>query len=315
MKLLSTLIALLVITISTTVISHAQIVYGNPIDSTIYTFNTLDTSFDTAGAHAWQIGTTNKPYFSAGGFTQRSIMTDTANSYPINANSGFVYKFTITLNGPIISITHKYQTTAQHDGGIIEFSTDNGYSWQNVVGPCSVGFSNALRTENFYAPSDTLYNGEAGFSGNSNGWITTRLQFFYAIPLKPTAGSGCNYPNVGAHVQLRFRFVSDDIAENLDGWIINSMEARADNYGSSVAKLNKDGSLPIYPNPSADGIFKFPAIDNEKGYTISICDIVGHEVLHSIYNESINLSSQTSGLYFYKISNGSNTYTGKLIIQ
>ena len=64
MKLLSTLIAVLTITVYSSSNSNAQIWYGIPIDSTIYTFNTLDTNFDTVGAHLWQIGNTNKPFFA-----------------------------------------------------------------------------------------------------------------------------------------------------------------------------------------------------------------------------------------------------------
>jgi hypothetical protein len=220
------------------------------------------------------------------------------------------------LFNPIVEITHKYQTTAHHDGCILEFSSDSGSTWQNVIGMCSTFYPyGGFNADSFYSPSDTLITGEPSFSGTSNGWVTSRLQFFTGFPIKKvTSGtSNCRFPIESSIVYLRFRFVSDSVSENLDGWIIRSIRLRQDNYGNSVAQINADNSLNIFPNPSVSGKFTFPSLTNQKDYTMYITDVLGRTVFHTAYKEQVDLSSCTQGVYFYRITNNIESYSGKLM--
>ena len=297
----------------------AQVMYGmSIIDIKTFSFepgDSLHNGFgviDTTGMQLWQIGTTVKPFFSTPDTPSSAIMTGTTSAYPLNANNGFLLKLNANFLNPIISFKHKYQTSAGLDGGIVEFSNDNGASWENMMGACnydSMIFHPGIHTENFYHKTDTLFNGARGFSGSSAGWQTSRFQFFQGVPLKGTAGCGFN-----PQMYIRFRFVSDAVAESMDGWLIDSIQVRADNFGGAVKKVSNYASLNVYPNPSNDGSFHFPQLSDEFNYRMEIRNSVGKLMGEMPYQHLVHLNQYPAGLYFYNISNGDQSYRGKLVI-
>lgn len=313
--------------------SNAQhIIDGYPMDSTSYTFEVGDSltrrvfdryapcviTLDTTDTHLWQIGKTHKPFFTDSTDTTYAIMTDTANVYPINANDWFVLKMIHPPFNMIIDFWHKYQTTAGHDGGIVEFSIDSGTTWQNVLGNCHVDStdfgSSGINTDNFYGKSDTLLTGEQAFSGISNGWQYSRIQFFTGLPIRKTGGgTSCSW--ISANIYLRFRFESDSVADSLDGWIIDNIKIEQDHYEGAVRSVARTLDSRIYPNPSTDGIFNFPPLDNEQNCNIEITNALGQSVISIPYCHKINLQNYPNGVYFYRITNGSEYYSGHLVVQ
>lgn len=266
---------------------QAQAVYdGIPLDSTTFTFEPIDSlthpsknqGVDTTGTALWRIGTTSKSFFSAGKTSDFAIMTDTTASYPLNANDWFTLKMDqFWFYNVIISFRHKYQTTSKHDGGIVEYSIDSGLTWLNLLDSCYVsgGQNGGVTTHNFYGFNDTLLNGTPAFSGTSNGWQYSRFQFFFGFPIKGTA-SPC-LPTTSAYI--RFRFVSDDTLESLDGWIIDDLKIERDDYGSAVNDLNYDNGVTIYPNPASDEII---ISTDERFYkTATLVNVVGQVVAHN----------------------------------
>jgi hypothetical protein len=243
--------------------------------------------------------------------TDAAIMTDIANAYPVNKNDWFIVKYVNNTINPIVSFRHKYQTTTGRDGGIVEFSKDNGLNWENIRGECNNDSGDkdfpAVVTDNFYTSSDTLVDGTPAFSGTSN-WKLSRLQFFTAIPLKTTGPSCVNMDTVW----LRFRFISDDTVEAMDGWIIDDIKIEKDMY-SAIKNVTVD-VLKIYPNPTT-GIINFPSLRNQDRYSIEVTNTLGQPVLRVAYQKEIDLSSQPKGLYFYKVSGEDKQYTGRVLLQ
>ncbi|WP_276131756.1 T9SS type A sorting domain-containing protein [Polluticoccus soli] len=244
---------------------------GDPGDSTTFTFEINDSlirtkhveSIDTTGALLWKIGTTSKAFFSGGKTSDYAIMTDTSNFYPINANDAFVLKFQQGgFFNMIIGFWHKYQTTSKHDGGVVEYSTD-GFNWLNLLDSCNADtmfwMESGITTENFYSRNDTLLNGTPAFNGTSNGWQYSRFQFFYGLPVK-----GTSYPCLPTDSAfVRFRFISDDTVESLDGWIIDNIKIERDMY-SAVKDIKQSGDITVYPNPTINEILIYA---DEKRYT------------------------------------------------
>ncbi len=261
----------------------------------------IDTSHtDSTNTQLWQIGNTNKPFFADSGIV-RGIMTDTIHEYPVNANSWFVIKgfsdFYYSLT--IFSFWHKYQTSAGHDGGIVEYSIDTGHTWNNILKYA------CLDSNNFYGVNDTLTSGEPAFSGTSNGWVRSQFEILSNPDLCAA------YSNV-FDFQVRFRFKSDSIPDTLDGWAISNISVRID-VEEGISKINKATTLNIYPNPSNDALFNFPAMDEEKEYSIEVMDAMGRRVLRMPYVHEINLSAYAKGIYFFRVSNGVENYSGKLV--
>lgn len=292
-----------------------------PADSLIIRFGVdslVKTSFfsnhflrvDTIGTMLWQIGHTTKTFFADSTETL-GIMTDTVHTYPINASDWFVVEFNdsgpFSFDYPIIDFWHRYQTDLGKDGGIVEFSFDNGITWQNIRSDCNAS-GGGIRTYNIYAATDTLQNGEAAFSGTSNGEIFSRIQFGFGGSLG--SDTTCTISDT---IMVRFRFVSDSITDSFAGWKIDSIKLEHDVY-ESIPKLQVN-KLHIYPNPSTDGQFVFPAMKDEKSYTIEVINVLGKILFHIPYTHNLNLSQYAKGVYFYKVTNGNVYYTGELITQ
>ena len=107
------------------------------------------------------------------------------------------------VNPPVFSFWHSYNTEQGWDGGVVDISTDNGTSWQDL-GP--------LMTENAYnggfgIGSGNPLGGRNAFSGNSNGFIKT------SISLLPYANQS---------VLFRFSMASDDNTAEV-GWYIDDI--------------------------------------------------------------------------------------------
>lgn len=325
MKKIFALISLLL----TSVIGNAQKVYdGKPADSTTFTLEIADSLnhnfygpyiIDTSNTHLWKIAKTTKPFFIAGSEdTTFAIMTDTTNPYYANADDWFVLKFNMNTN-MIIDFTHKYQTAKGHDGGIVEYSQDSGKTWENVKGICnqdSFIHRPGIHTQNFYSDTDTLISGQKAFSGTSDTFIVSRLQFFFGFPLRITKGSGCDFwSSWPRQTYLRFRFISDSTPDTLAGWIIDNIKIEFDDYGSIVPKVAGYNSLSISPNPSNTGIFYFPELTNEKNTQLEITNTLGQVLTIAPYSHTIDLSQYSKGLYLYKVVNSEEYYSGRLIVQ
>ena len=91
---------------------------------------------------------------------------------------------------------------------------------------------------------------------------------------------------------------------------------------AGVEQYSLSNNITIYPNPNT-GIFTI-AISNAKfdEILINIIDVQGREVYNSInknispdYNKQLNLEGMAKGIYFIKISNGSELKVQKLIIE
>jgi len=296
------------------------VIDATPSDSSAYTFSVGESldhkainggKIDTTGCLLWRIGPCNKTFgATAGVLNQRMIVTDTLNPYPVNTNESFVLKNIKTGNNVIITFMHKYQTRAGMDGCIVEYSDDNGVTWDNVKGDCnmdSVGGAGVL-TENFYEKTDTLATGEQAFSGTSNGWITSRVQFFWGIPIRTTGTGGCDMFN---EKWIRFRFKSDANPDTLDGWAIGNIKIEHDDYGSGVVEGPYFNTLPIFPNP-ATGSIHLPALINESKYAVKITNPVGQVLLNTNYKHEIDLSRYATGIYYYFVTDGTKSYSGKI---
>lgn len=246
-----------------------------------------------------------------------TIMTDTLNPYPVNANNWFVIKVPPWSN-TIIDFWHRYQADSGKDGGIVEFSLDHGITWQNVKGDCNVDSSMSfpgVLTTNFYTFNDTLVTGQPAFTGYKNVSQYSRFQFFEGFPIGPPSAA-CDWGGGIDTFYIRFRFVSDSIVDTMAGWMIDSIKIENDNYGAGfVSTVKKQQSLATYPNPSFDGLFNFPALTNEQDYNTEVYNAIGEKLFTVPYAREMRLDQYPKGLYFYRVTDGTNYYSGRLLME
>lgn len=202
----------------------------------------------------WQSGQPQKEFFNEAYSLTKVMVTDTLSPYPPLNHSWFDLVVG-SFNNPtypyimFFDFWHKIDTDTLRDGGYITVSWDYGASWNNVIKDSVYGswwglsppWSPFVQTPNIYGESDTLYNGEPGFSGHSNDWIHTTLAWHF-IPVR-----SMNIPDT---MMLRFHFVSDEIDNQHDGWMIDQLRIFSIDVGSSTPETTtNDNRLRLLQNP------------------------------------------------------------------
>lgn len=261
-------------------------------------------TLDTSHSNIWQIGKPNKEYFSSACYGDKAIMTDSAFFYSNNCNDTFY----VTIPNDyqwgegILSFYHKFDTDSLIDGGVIEISYDNYTSWINITDDIYHIHSNFI---GLY--EDTIRGGEYGFSGRSNNWQYVELYWWWIALVKSTS------MNIYSP-RIRFRFISDDINTNKEGWMIDGMVFRGYEINDAIDKniINNAISFPI---PSSE-IVKFNLQElYSVAVNIELFNSVGEMLARKeLINSQIDISKYRPGIYFYKIYNNNELILkGKLI--
>ncbi len=94
------------------------------------------------------------------------------------------------------------------DGGILEYSTDNGVTWQDAKDLIIVnGYDGKIALSSSYPSYDSPLAGRNAFVGSSHGYISTKLD------LSSLAGES---------VRFRFR-IGTDVYGDSWGWFIDDV--------------------------------------------------------------------------------------------
>jgi len=264
-------------------------------------------TIDNPDTNIWEIGKPDKIYFNATHTGITSIITDSGNFYPNSCNDYFYisipWSWSENFWGEgILSFYHKFDTDTLLDGGIIEVSYDQGVSWINVLND-----SNHISVNFIGLYGDTIKGGEFGFSGKSDNWQYVEL-YWHWIGITKSTIEEMDTP------LIKFRFVSDKINNNKEGWMIDDIVFRGYSLGVSI-----DEGLPIqvevFPNPTC-GIINIEAnSENFKHMIIAIYGLSGRIIkIEEIINNQVNLYDIGSGVYLYKIIGDNKIISkGKLI--
>jgi hypothetical protein len=105
------------------------------------------------------------------------------------------------------------------------------------------------------------------------------------------------------------------------GWVINQWVKKSRStswYSVQSTGINNlsEKTISVYPNPAREFIV-FDLADISGSAIAEVFDIQGKMVLEQrLYgNRKMSVSNLSRGLYMYKVFNGGNIYTGKLIIE
>jgi hypothetical protein len=249
-------------------------------------------TIDNPDANVWQIGNPEKIFFNAAHNGIRSIITDSVEYYPNNCNDYFYITIPCSQNfwgEGILSFYHKFDTDTLTDGGIIEVSYDNGFSWINVLND-----SNHISVNFVGLYEDTLKGGEFGFSGRSDNWQYVELYWRW-IGLTKSTTVDIDTP------LIRFRFVSDEINTNKEGWMIDDIVFRGYSLNDAIDQGQKMQTA-IFPNPT-HGVINFETKNDKfKHIIIIVYNMSGRFIgIKQIINNQADLYDIGSGIYMYKI--------------
>lgn len=263
-------------------------------------------TLDSSAQNIWQIGKPNKQFFSSSLSELNSLITDTINVYPDTNHSSFLVALPGLYGNILIEFKHRINSDTLIDGGYIESSYDGGQTWANIIYDYNVTMPEAFNFENLYTESDTLRGGIPGFSGTSNDWIETKIQWIFYFPVRS---------EVPDTFLLRFNFISDSIQTGKDGWMIDDFKI---SYVSMCCGLNElpSSSIQIFPNPSK-GVIHLQAKDNLSVQNISVLDLFGKEVYSTPMKQSneIRVDFLAPGIYFVTFETDQGQVRKRVVIE
>ncbi|MDD3875192.1 MAG: T9SS type A sorting domain-containing protein [Bacteroidales bacterium] len=294
----------LLLFINITVYSQIDSLMGvHDIDSCKFENMCQMLALDTTSSNIWEIGEPVKPFFDTAFSPDNALVTDLSFPYDTSVNASFLllipnYAFT----NMILGFKHKYQTDSLIDGGFIEVSYDKGQSWINLAEDTNYLIYNS---ENLYSIHDTLKGGISGFSGTSDGWVHTRIQWVWYMLTK-------TFPTDS--VYFKFTFISDTIQSGKAGWMIDDIKISFADIPGAIDEKADISIFKLYPNPN-DGNF---IVDFKEETYITLYNLQGIPHFKGLFNEGshqLRLNHLASGLYFLK-AEGSNTFEiGKILIN
>lgn len=299
--------------ISTTVKSQCDTFYLDDYwERKIQATSDFDSSsFDFAiqNSSIWMIGTPAKNVLQPDtADTNQAIVTYLDTTYGSMEDSYFEFVLGSNNYGlnKYLSFDYKIDTDSM-DGGYIEISF-NDTDWYNVVDLCNIdtfqqfGFVEFHANSNLYTSNDTLFNGEAGFSGTQTEWKTVEMALIFELPLKTYNQTRTD------STFFRFHFVSDSIGNNRDGWMIDNLKYEYVDMGTGISELNNSIQHNVYPNPAENQItFQF---DEFIDYQLTVHSIQG-KVIETIKSSNTNQftlerGNISAGMYFYQIQTSDN---------
>lgn len=251
----------------------------------------------------WQVGPPQKILFENPYSSPNVLITDTLQTYPPNNKSSFSFSFSSDW-APIVALQWAQQLDIDEDfdGGVIEFSTDTGQTWQNA-------FNNPY-VYNFYGylPEnvDTLLNGDFAFNGRDSLWRDIWLCF--------DSGWFGQFEMI-----FRYTFRSDSIDNDRDGWMIDNMSIHPTQF-HTIREAPQEEYLIVQPNPTGGRL----DISTKKmdGFHIieylALMDLNGN-VLQEFENIPtkfwLDIRDYPDGVYLLNVRTNIESSTTKVILQ
>jgi hypothetical protein len=275
-----------------TISTHSQTLsqYFDGADTSAW--NSLIIEFDPDPENIWQIGPPQKTIFNGAATIPNVIVTDTIHGYPPDNVSRFSFKIEPDyFQWGILALQwkQKLDLDAGQDGGVLEFSLDNGLSWENV-------FNNPY-VYNFYgfdpANQMTLPSGVEAFSGTDTLWKDIWLCF------------DVSFLFLYDSIPIRYTLVSDGNDSGKEGWMLDNMLAHI----TIIHTVNEEPAntyFHVYPTVTNDRVdietVKMDAFHIiEK---IEVINISGEVVEHHGPTPTrfyLSLNSHPPGLYYLLI--------------
>ena len=244
----------------------------------------------------WTLGNPGQNYLNGSYNGSLSWTTDSMNVYkPGDASALYTPVFVADSSACYkLSFYHRYKTEQFEDGGTVEYSKDNGNTWNVIGNSGEPGWYNSSYISGLKLPP------VPGWSGTSNGWELASHDLYF--PDK-------------SNVVFRFRFGSDASVQD-EGWQIdNFCLQKLSSCVIGVNELNA-AEIQLYPNPVIDNLNVQIDSGIENIRSVSVINILGEELKEfeqSSISPSMNMNTNglSEGIYRLKV----NTNSGVLYLK
>jgi len=165
--------------------------------------------------------------------------TNLTGNYNDNSNYNLFtprFNFSSVVNA-VVGFWHWYDTESGNDGGRLQYTVNNGATWQTL------GIMNDPLGANWYNTDNV--NGAPAFTGASSGWVYSEFDL-------------SQFNNFPVPVQFRFNFFANS-SINFNGWAIDDFEiyqAQIPLDAGVVAIVNPSGSVVTGSTQNVEVIIK-----------------------------------------------------------
>ena len=263
--------------------------------------NLLTSDEPVSTSRLWQRGIANKANLTDSSNVYATGLTD---PYPSDTKSYLIsrcYDLSLAPN-PILKFDMAFDLQYSADVLYMQYSSNGGNTW-NLLGTSA--------DPNWYTSNTGCpiciggeWTGDASSTNSSGTTNGTKRLYSYNL-----SAFGSTSPSPQSNMLFRFVFQSD-AAENYDGAFIDNFVIET-TLGTDEFSAN---TINIYPNP-AKGILNYSISNSVVLTAITINDISGKEIYKSgnAVNNSIDVSSLSSGVYFVTFQSDKNLITKKFI--
>jgi len=262
-------------------------------------------------AHDWEFGTPNQTQINAAASGSNAWVTFADSNYSSMSQSAVHTPFFYLNpnNTYSLSFKHNMLTEQYHDGGSVDWSYDGGVTWYTLGNV----LQNGLWYNTVHVTSLDIIR--PGWSGNTNGWITSTIKF--------------TVENAGKLV-FRFRFGADFTLQN-EGWAIDDfcLEQSPAGTPADIVGIGMDeDQIPgfflghITPNPVGQvAQLQFNG-DRPLKLNLRVIDLLGKEIMHQAVQGDvghnsfdIDVSAWANGMYTVIAEVEGGTLMRKFIVQ
>lgn len=266
-----------------------SVLFSDNLESGTSNWTTAALSAD-AGTTAWALSSaqSNSPthsFFTADEAKIKDQVVATANAVSLNAASE-------------LNFYHLYNTESTYDGGVLEYSTNGGSSWFDILAGNGAGIpanSNRISANGYNATISASYNspigGRKAWSGNSSSWLKT------TVSLSDFAGKSAAF---------RWRMACDSSVGGT-GWYLDSFTI------SGGGTCGNSCSYAISPSSASFG-------SAAAGGSVTVSSASGCPWTAASNNSWLSISSGSSGSgngsvgYSVAANSGSSSRSGSLTI-
>lgn len=204
-------------------------------------FNSVQYYFDSIDSfNVWQVGPPQKYFFDEAYSPPNVLITDTTQPYPAYDTSTVYFKAPLSFQGFGIWAFQWMQKLhfGPGDGGVVEFSLDDGASWSNVF------YSPYVYNFFGYEQANYGYTYDDGFVGEDTVW----RNIWVCIDLSWAS-------SLNNEVLFRFTSVSDSTGggQIYDGWMIDNIVSQ-ETWIHTLNEVKPDGYMTVFPNPASERI-------------------------------------------------------------
>lgn len=256
--------------------------------------------------NTWQVGQPQKPLFDSAVTYPNVMITDTLNYIPNSDTSSFIISVpNLWAPGGILALQwmQKLDLDSTCDAGLIEYSIDNGQTWENAFFNPYVYSFYGFDWQNV----DTLSNGEIGFAGLDTNWRNIWLCF------------DLSWMNFYDTALFRYTLVTDSVDNQNEGWMIDNMMASL-TFIHTVSESEAEKYMEVSPNPTT-GRINISTSKVNQYHLIEKMELIDAESrVVQVWRRSptkffIDIGHHPAGLYYLKIETNLRTETFKVILE